>query len=118
MQLLFEILEYIVYFTIAILGAIIHSAGKLKSLQQKAEAMKEHLTFGQYLKEDKWAIVGNFGFVIMVLFFVPDLKEEIDKGYYIKGLFAFVGYVGSDIAHRIFSAVNKRLNREIDNKTK
>jgi len=54
----------------------------------------------------------------MVMFFIDELA--LFSAYvmqYVKFGFAFVGYTGSDIMSRIFSVVNKRINKAIDYKT-
>jgi len=69
------------------------------------------------LFEDKWTIIGNLTVILLLLAFVPDLKNEFDKSYYLKASFLLVGYTGSDIAHRFFSAANRKYNGIIEEKT-
>lgn len=45
----------------------------------------------------------------------PAIVEQ--KGFYVQVVFATIGYIGSDIASRLFSVVNNRINGAIDYKT-
>jgi hypothetical protein len=55
--------------------------------------------------------------ILFLLFLDNILKWKPVIVDYIKIGFAFVGYTGSDIASRLFSVVNKKINDVIDVKT-
>lgn len=112
-----EALMYVLYFGLGIGGIILHLALKIKSLERKSAAAHEPFSTKQFLIDDKWTILGNLTTIIVLLAFVPELKTEFDKSYYLKASFLLMGYFGSDIAHRLFSAANKKINLKIEDKT-
>lgn len=109
---------YLECFAVGILGMLIHIGGKIKSIQDKARIANVSFKPIDYFTED-WLSMGvSVVTIFMAMFFISDvlhLKPEVL--YYVKFGFAFIGYTGSDIASRLFGAVNKRVNQVIDKKT-
>jgi hypothetical protein len=96
----------------------LHTALKLKSLQDKARLANVEFKVFQYFKNDWLSITASVLTVVMFLFFIDNIlvwKPAVAD--YLKIGFAFVGYTGSDIASRIFGVVNKKINSAIDYKT-
>jgi hypothetical protein len=114
------------FFAIALLGSLIHASLKLRSLQQKAKVGNAGaFNAWQYMKEDVFAHVAAFATILLALFFAADtlhhltllIGNDVRAMLIVKGIFAFVGYSGSDVASRLFGAASKRLNTIIDQKT-
>jgi hypothetical protein len=109
---------YLQCFVIALLGGLLQTSFKMRSLQIKAKLANLEFSIKQYLKDDWIVIGGNLITIFLCLFFVDEIlnikPEAID---YLKLGFAFVGYTGSDILNRVFSVANKKLNSAIDYKT-
>lgn len=109
---------YITCFAVALVGMALHTALKLKSLQDKARLANVEFKVVQYFKNDWLSITASTLTVIMFLFFIDNLlKWKPQAADYLKVGFAFVGYTGSDIASRLFGVVNKKINTAIDYKT-
>lgn len=109
---------YIICFAVALVGMALHTALKLKSLQDKARLANVQFKVWQYFKNDWLSITASVLTVVLFLFFVDNIlhwKPQVEG--YLKIGFAFVGYTGSDIASRLFSVVNKKINAAIDYKT-
>lgn len=106
------------YFIVGLLGAVIHSLFKIKSIQDKARLANVAFKWTDYWKEDVLSHLISLATIVLCMFFVYDIlaiKPEFEP--YIRIGFAFVGYTGNDIASRIFGAANKRVNQIIDQKT-
>ena len=109
---------YAVCFAVALLGMLLQTILKMKSLQDKAKVANMEYNPYSYFKQDWLSISASLVTIILFLFFVDNiLKWKPAVVDYIKIGFAFVGYTGSDIASRIFGVVNKRINSVIDAKT-
>lgn len=109
---------YIQCFAVAFFGMLLQALLKIKSIQNKAGVANVKFSAKEYLIEDWVSHSASLVTVIMVMFFVDEFahfSEFVMK--YVKFGFAFVGYTGSDIMSRLFSVVNKRINKAIDYKT-
>lgn len=109
---------YLQCFLIALLGSLLQTTFKMRSLQIKAKLANLEFSITQYFKDDWIVMSGNIITIILCLFFtdeVINIKPEVID--YLKIAFAFVGYTGSDILNRVFSVANKKLNSAIDYKT-
>src|SRR5688500_4722442 len=113
-----NIQDYIICFLVAVLGQIIQTALKLHSLSTKAAVGNTGLNvFKEYFKTDYWAIMANFAFIGACLFIATEwIMSEYILGK-IKTGFLFIGWAGSDLANRIFTKTNQRINAIIDRKT-
>ncbi len=110
--------DYIQCFAVGLLGMILQALLKIKSIQDKAKKANVQFSAKEYLMEDWVSHMASFVTLSMCLFFVDEFTNFYAKASdYMKIGFAFVGYTGSDIMSRIFSVVNKRINRAIDFKT-
>ena len=113
-----EIKMYFEIFVIGLLGAILHSLFKIKSIQDKARLANVAFKPIDYWKEDWVSHLTSLCTILMCMFFVTDvITVKPDALPYIRVSFGFIGYVGNDIASRFFGAVNKRVNTVIDQKT-
>ena len=105
-------------FFIALLGSLLQTTFKMRSMQIKAKLANLEFSVKQYLKDDWIVLSGNIITIIMCLFFISEvtnIKPEVMD--YLKIGFAFIGYTGSDVLNRVFSVANKKLNSAIDYKT-
>lgn len=102
----------------ALLGSVLQTAFKARSMQIKAKLSNIEFSFMGFLKDDWLVISANQITIFLALVMLDEIVKVDSKAMdYIKGIFAFVGYFGSDVALRIFSVANKRLNAAIDYKT-
>jgi hypothetical protein len=110
--------QYVICFLIAAIGQLLFNVLKIKSLQDKAALSNVQFKVADYFSKDWLSILASFLTVLLVLFCLDSvLKWKPEVVNYIRPIFAFVGYTGSDIASRIFGVMNKRLNAAIDYKT-
>lgn len=109
---------YLNCFLVALIGMVLQALLKIKSIQEKATKANIKFSAKDYLIDDWVSHLASFVTIIMFLFFIDELSGISPKIVnYLKIGFAFVGYTGSDIASRLFSVVNKRINNVIDQKT-
>jgi len=113
-----ELTDYAILFFIAFLGMLLQMLLKAKSIQEKAKKANLQFSFKEYFLDD-WLSHGvSFVTIIMFLFFTTEfINFNKIVADYLKIGFAFIGYSSADIASRIFSVVNKRVNNAIDYKT-
>lgn len=105
-------------FAVAFFGMVLQALLKIKSIQSKARLANIQFNPKEYIVEDWVSHSASLVTVIMVMFFVDEFAHFSEfVMQYVKFLFAFVGYTGSDIMSRLFSVVNKRINKAIDYKT-
>jgi hypothetical protein len=109
---------YLQCFIVAILGSLLQSGLKIKSIQDKARKANVVFNPWSYFKDDWLSLSLSVLTIIMFLFFVEEFANFSEVVMqYLKFGFAFIGYTGSDIISRIFSVANKRINDAIDYKT-
>lgn len=109
---------YLQLFAVAIIGMALHTVLKMKSLHDKAKKANVEFKLSQYFKDDWLSITASVLTIILFLFFIDSiLKWRPGVADYLTILFGFLGYTGSDIASRLFSVVNKKINSAIDYKT-
>lgn len=111
-------LDYLIIFFIAFLGMILQMLLKIKSIQDKAKKANVVFKIKEYFLDDWVSHCISLVTIIMFMFFITEFvafNTIVSK--YLKIGFAFVGYSSADIASRIFSVVNKRVNNAIDYKT-
>lgn len=105
---------YLKCFAVALIGMALQTVLKMKSLDSKAKAAGITFKPTDYFKEDWLSITASILTIFMFLFFISDIMHFSPNTInYIRVLFAFVGYTGSDIASRLFSEINKRFNNTI-----
>jgi hypothetical protein len=109
---------YLTCFAVALIGMALHTALKMKGLQDKARLANVEFKPRSYFRQDWLSLTASFLTIILFLFFIDNiLKWKPAVVDFVKIGFAFVGYTGSDIASRIFGVVNKKINLAIDHKT-
>jgi hypothetical protein len=109
---------YLVCFAVAMVGMALHTALKMKGLQDKAHLANVEFKARTYFRQDWLSLTASFLTIILFLLFIDNiLKWKPAIIDFVKIGFAFVGYTGSDIASRIFGVVNKKINLAIDHKT-
>jgi hypothetical protein len=110
--------DYVECFLVAMLGMVIQTSFKLNAMHKKAIVGNTGVNVvKEYFKSDFWAIIANLAFVGVCLLVAREwLMSEYILGK-IKSFFAFVGWAGSDLANRIFTRTNDKLNQIIDIKT-
>jgi hypothetical protein len=109
---------YLICFAVALVGMALHTALKMKGLQDKARLANVEFKVRSYFSQDWLSLVASVLTIILFLLFVDNIlnwKPAIID--YIKIGFGFLGYTGSDIASRIFGVVNRKINVAIDHKT-
>lgn len=109
---------YLKCFAVAGIGMALQTVLKMKSINVKAKAAGIPFKPSDYFKEDWLSIIASILTILMFLFFISDILHfSPNLMNYSRILFAFVGYTGSDIASRLFSEINRRINNTIDEKT-
>lgn len=109
---------YLELFIVAMIGMALHTTLKIKSLKDKARLANVEFKIRQYFINDWPSILASVLTIGMFLFFIDSIvKWQPKAANYLRVGFAFVGYTGSDIASRLFSVVNKKINSAIDYKT-
>lgn len=110
--------NYLELLAVALIGMALHTVLKIKSLKEKAKLANVEFKISQYFANDWPSILASALTIGMFLFFIDSLVKWQPKAEnYLRVGFAFVGYTGSDIASRLFSVVNKKINTAIDYKT-
>lgn len=104
------------YFIIGILGMLFSTVMVLRSLKQKARVANVIFSEGKALKDDWLTPVSSFIVLLICMFFIPTIPKNWNPALPLL-LFATIGYMGNDIASRVFSVTNKRINAAIDYKT-
>lgn len=104
-------LDYAVIFFISFLGMILQMLLKANAIKQKAKSNNLIFSFKEFLLDDWLSHSVSVTTIVMFMFFIEEatrFNEHVEN--YLKIGFAFVGYSSSDIASRLFSVVNKRVN--------
>lgn len=107
---------YINCAAIGVLGTVLSMLVIAQNLQRKAKLANVQFNISQFLKDDWLTPVSSFTMIAMgliVLQYAPPTFSQL----WLIGLFATAGYTGSDLASRLFSVANKRINSAIDYKT-
>lgn len=113
-----ELRDYFICFAVAFLGMTLQALLRVRALQDKARKANVEFKVGQYMKDDWVSHVTSIVTIFLFMFFIDEFANFNAKVLdYIKIGFAFIGYTGSDIASRLFSVVNRRINNAIDYKT-
>ncbi len=113
-----QTIMYLQCFAVAIIGWALHTSLKLRSIQIKSKAANLEFKVRDYFNDDWLVIISCFLTIILFLLFIDEvfnINEKIIE--YVKIGFGFVGYTGSDIASRLFSLADKKINSVIDYKT-
>lgn len=111
-------LFYLSCFSIALIGMGLQTAMAMQSLQKKARLANVEFKAKHYLQEDYLTLVISFLTIVLAMLLINEvlnIKPEVKD--YLKFGFAFIGYASNDIASRLFSAANSRVNAAIDYKT-
>ncbi len=102
----------------ATLGGLFQTTMKIRSLKNKAKLSNVEFSVKQFLCDDWTVILGNQVFIFICMLIIGEWAKPdtifMDK---IKSLFVFIGWAGSDLALRLFSYADKRVNAAIDDKT-
>lgn len=111
-------MNYLLLFGIGVVGWLLHSLLKAKSIQDKAHIANIEFKFGEYFTKDWISHSISFLGIGAYLLILSEIVNgsSIVNGY-VKTLSLFVGYSGADIVSRFFSTVNKKVNAVIDSKT-
>ena len=102
-----------------LIGMVLQMLMKAKSIQDKARLANVQFKFGEYFTQD-W--VSHLISVVAIALFLVLVRRRVDgipQNMYelVLALSATVGYSGTDIVSRFFSATNKKVNAAIDHKT-
>lgn len=113
---------YLQCFFISLIGLGLSIIAVIYNLTKKAALANVIFDWKLYWKTDLWMqMVGTLltvGLFLMLLNpFLKQYPQLAKDTLFILCFFATVGYIGSDIASRLFSVVNSRINSAIDFKT-
>lgn len=112
------LIMYLQCFGLGLLGMFFQIALKLKSLQDKATSANIIFKESDFFKNDKWTLICNILAILIFVFLIGDIaKLWPSLNGWIKIIFAFIGYIGSDVLLRFFGVVEKKMNGIIDIKT-
>ncbi len=109
---------YLLCFAVSLVGMALHTALKLKSLKEKATLANVEFNVKKYFVND-WLSVAASGLTIILFLLLAHVAANRWPQFVdvFPVVFAFTGYTGSDVASRLFSVVNKKINIAIDYKT-
>lgn len=103
---------------VAIVGMALHTALKLKSLQDKARKANIEFSVRKYFVYDWLSVTISFLNVLLWLLLAEvGAKKAPNAVDFFPLVYGFVAYTGNDITSRVFSVMNKKLNTAIDHKT-
>lgn len=107
---------------ISLIGLLFSLVMVMRSLLNKARAANLKFNWTVFLSQDLvFQAIGTVLTVSLALMLLgPTFKQYPklqDNDLLILSVFATIGYIGSDIASRFFSVMNKRLTNAIDYKT-
>ncbi len=113
---------YIQCFLMGIIGVALSTLTVLQSLTKKAKLANVIFNWKLFFGADIFiqllgSLVTVGGALLLVGPFIKQYPQFADKDFAIMVVFATIGYLGSDIASRLFSVVNNRINGAIDYKT-
>lgn len=100
------------------LGGMFQAIMKMKSIRDKAMLSNVQFSAKKFFADDWFLMLGNQVFIFICLVIVDEwAKPDTIYMEKIKSFFVFIGWAGSDLALRLFSVANKRINSVIDSKT-
>jgi L-cystine uptake protein TcyP (sodium:dicarboxylate symporter family) len=103
---------------LALLGLALQLLLKYKSLKDKATKSNVALNFWEFVKQDFLSILATIVMIIIFVFVLDDIVNlHVKAIYWVKFLFVFAGYTGSDLILRLFGVTNRKLNNIIDKET-
>lgn len=109
---------YIKCGVVGLLGMILQIIFKSIAVQKKANLANVQYKFWEIFSADWLSHLASIVTIVLFMFLIDEFTNISAKVMdYLKIGFAFVGYTGSDIASRLFSVVNNRVNAAIDFKT-
>jgi len=113
---------YLSSFLIGLIGLSLSVLTVLKSLTRKARLANVIFDWKLFFKADFiLQLVGSLLTIALALMLLNPFLKQYPKfeenTLLVLAVFATIGYVGSDIASRMFSVVNSRINSAIDFKT-
>lgn len=109
---------YLMCGLVALFGMLLQILLKGIAVQKKARLANVEFKFIEIFTNDWLSHLASIVTIILALFLVDEFTNISEKVTdYIRIGFAFVGYTGSDIASRLFSVVNSKVNAAIDYKT-
>lgn len=109
---------YVQLLVVTTLGQAIHLLFKAQSLKYKARIANTTFSGRAFLKDDSFNIAITFAFMAIGLFLIEDYVKLYPKiENHLKGIFAIIGYAGSDLVLRIGGRTTKVINKVIDEKT-
>lgn len=113
---------YLTCFLMGIVGVALSTLTVLQSLTKKAKIANVIFNWKLFFSADIFIqLIGSLvtvgGALLLVGPFIKQFPQFADKDFAIMVVFATIGYLGSDIASRLFSVVNNRINGAIDYKT-
>lgn len=107
------------YLLMGILGVLFQIfVIKYPRLVAQGKAANHPITFGEYLKNDWYAILGSILSVLIMIYTIDEwlpLNPMLEK--YVKWAFIFVGFTGSSIIQALLSLTSKKLMQVVDLKT-
>ncbi len=113
---------YLTCFLMGIIGVALSTITVLQSLTKKAKIANIIFNWKLFFSADIFIqLIGSLitvgGALLLIGPFMRQYPQYADKDFAIMVVFATIGYLGSDVASRLFSVVNSRINGAIDYKT-
>jgi hypothetical protein len=109
---------YLHLFLVALIGFLLHTLIKLRSLSQKAKVGNIPFSVWQYFRDDSLSVAISLTSIVLAVYAADEIigwHESLEGKS--KVLFAFYGYVSNDIVSKVFGSYSKIMDRVIDKKT-
>ena len=108
---------YLQCFIACLIGNVIHIAFKAYGLSQDYTKANMDFSFGQFLKDDKWALIADLVGSLGLVYIADEwLNDPIVVGK-IKTAFVVVGFTGSYVILYFTSTAKKKFQKVVDEKT-
>lgn len=111
-------IDYLIYLLVGFGGVVAHCLNRARSLNIDYEKANMQLSFGDYLKKDKYGIMLSFLAVFLWLALFGEAAQKYPAILsYTRLSFFLMGGAGSYAIQAIISKAKKELRQEIDYKT-
>lgn len=108
---------YLQCFVACFIGNLIHIAFKALGLSRDYKKANIKFTFGQYLADDKWALIADFAASAGLVYLADEWIDSPVIMAKIKTAFVLVGFTGSYVILYFTSAAKKKFQSIVDEKT-
>jgi xanthosine utilization system XapX-like protein len=110
--------NYLIFFGFGLLGWLLQSLLKARSIQEKAKKANVEFKFMEYFTTDWLSHVISLVLIIIGVLLVEDAVRVFPQiETWLRAFFVTIGYSNGDIVSRFLSKVNTQVNDAIDHKT-